>query len=107
MFYTHYSSKYPGVEVMGRLPQHQALFVISVAAELTGCHPRTLRLYEEYGFISPLRTPGNTRLYSKKDIDTVRKIRHYTQVKGVNLAGVRIILEMERRLSLMEKDQEE
>jgi len=92
---------------MVKLPDDKALFAISVAAELAGCHPRTLRLYEEYGFICPVRTAGNTRLYSARDIKMVEKIRYYTQVKGVNLAGVRIILEMETRLGLVENEDDE
>jgi MerR family transcriptional regulator/heat shock protein HspR len=94
------------VGVIVRLPDDKALFAISVAAELCRCHPRTLRLYEEYGFLSPVRTAGNTRLYSALDIATVERIRYYTQVKGVNLAGVRIILEMERRWLGEEADRE-
>ncbi|HUW64038.1 MAG TPA: MerR family transcriptional regulator [Spirochaetia bacterium] len=89
------------------MPDDKALFAISVAPELSQCHPRTLRLYEEYGFLTPVRTAGNTRLYSARDIAVIRKIRYYTRVKGVNLAGVRIILEMEMRLGLSKDDPED
>lgn len=89
---------------MVRMPEDKALFAISVAAELCRCHPRTLRLYEEYGLIAPLRTAGNTRLYSVRDVALVERIRYYTREKGVNLAGVKIILEMELRFGMDEDE---
>jgi len=95
------------VGAIAKFPDDKALFAISVAAELCRCHPRTLRLYEEYGFITPVRTEGNTRLYSPRDIAIVERIRYYTQVKGVNLAGVKVILEMERRRSSGDGEKEE
>jgi len=72
--------------------------VISVAAELVRVHPRTLRIYEVEGLICPARTPSNIRLYSEEDIRRVTWIRHLTQNLGVNLAGVRILFELEERL---------
>src|ERR687891_2744262 len=74
------------------------VYVISVAAELVSVHPRTLRIYEVEGLVCPARTPSNIRLYSENDIRRVTWIRHLTQNLGVNLAGVRILFELEERL---------
>jgi len=74
------------------------VYVISVAASIVSVHPRTLRIYEEEGFICPARTPSNIRLYSENDVRRVMWIRHLTQNLGVNLAGVRILFELEERL---------
>lgn len=76
----------------------QPVYVISVAAGIVAVHPRTLRIYEEEGLVSPARTPTNIRLYSENDIRRVLWIRHLTQNRGVNLAGVRILFELEERL---------
>jgi MerR family transcriptional regulator, heat shock protein HspR len=73
----------------------QAIYIISVAAELAGVHPQTLRVYERKGLLHPQRTQGNTRRYSERDIDLLRKIQELTQ-EGINLAGVIRILELER-----------
>jgi MerR family transcriptional regulator/heat shock protein HspR len=72
--------------------------VISVAASIVSVHPRTLRIYEEEGLICPARTPTNIRLYSENDVRRIMWIRHLTQNLGVNLAGVRILFELEERL---------
>jgi DNA-binding transcriptional MerR regulator len=74
------------------------VFVISVAASLVRVHPRTLRIYEDEGLLCPARTPTNIRLYSEDDIRRVLWIRHLTQDRGVNLAGIRILFELEERL---------
>jgi MerR family transcriptional regulator/heat shock protein HspR len=74
------------------------VYVISVAASIVSVHPRTLRIYEEEGLICPSRTPTNIRLYSENDVRRVMWIRHLTQNLGVNLAGVRILFELEERL---------
>jgi MerR family transcriptional regulator, heat shock protein HspR len=74
------------------------VYVISVAASILSVHPRTLRIYEEAGFICPARTPTNIRLYSENDVRRVLWIRHLTQNLGVNLAGVRVLFELEERL---------
>jgi MerR family transcriptional regulator/heat shock protein HspR len=74
------------------------VYVISVAASIVRVHPRTLRIYEEEGLICPARTPTNIRLYSQNDVRRVMWIRHLTQNLGVNLAGVRILFELEERL---------
>ena len=74
------------------------VYVISVAASIVAVHPRTLRIYEDEGLIAPARTPTNIRLYSENDIRRVLWIRHLTQERGVNLAGIRILFELEERL---------
>jgi MerR family transcriptional regulator/heat shock protein HspR len=70
------------------------VYVISIAASLAGCHPRTLRIYEEEGLLDPVRTDTNIRLYSDEDLDRVRAIRYLTQNRGVNLAGVKLLLQL-------------
>lgn len=77
----------------------QAIYIISVAAELAGVHPQTLRVYERKGLVTPKRTQGNTRRYSQRDIDLLVRIQELTQ-EGVNLAGVMRILELERDLEV-------
>ncbi|HEX8940172.1 MAG TPA: MerR family transcriptional regulator [Candidatus Limnocylindrales bacterium] len=74
------------------------VYVISVAAAMVRAHPRTLRIYEDEGLLAPARTPTNIRLYSENDIRRILWIRHLTQERGVNLAGVRILFELEERL---------
>ena len=69
-------------------------YIISIAAELASCHPRTLRIYEQEGLLAPRRR-NNLRLYSEADIQRVRIIRFLTQRQGVNLAGVKVILQLE------------
>jgi MerR family transcriptional regulator, heat shock protein HspR len=72
-----------------------AVYIISVAAELAGVHPQTLRTYERKGLIKPKRTAGGTRRYSQRDVRRVRLIQELTQGEGVNLAGVLRILELQ------------
>ncbi len=90
-----------------RESDERALFVISVAAELAGVHPQTLRMYERKGLIRPQRTSGNTRRYSQADIDAVRLIQELTQERGMNLAGVEMVIgltqELERARERMER----
>jgi MerR family transcriptional regulator/heat shock protein HspR len=74
------------------------VYVISVAATLVSAHPRTLRIYEDEGLLCPARTPTNIRLYSENDIRRILWIRHLTRERGVNLAGIRILFELEERL---------
>jgi MerR family transcriptional regulator, heat shock protein HspR len=74
------------------------VYVISVAAGIVRAHPRTLRIYEDEGLICPARTPTNIRLYSENDIRRILWIRHLTQDRGVNLAGIRVLFELEERL---------
>ena len=86
-------------------------YMISVAAELVGMHPQTLRIYENKGLIRPKRTAGNTRLYSEADLDRLRLIQRLTNELGLNLAGVEHVLRlqdelvrMHRRLHRMERE---
>jgi MerR family transcriptional regulator/heat shock protein HspR len=72
--------------------------MISVAAELVGMHPQTLRIYETRGLVRPRRTPGNTRLYSERDLARLRAIQRLTTELGLNLAGVERVLELEDEL---------
>ena len=77
--------------------ESQALFVISVAAELAGVHPQTLRIYERKGLVAPARTGGGSRRYSDDDIQLLRRIQDLTE-SGLNLAGVKRVLELEVEL---------
>lgn len=77
------------------------MYVISIAAELAGVHPQTLRVYERKGLVQPHRTEGNTRRYSERDIARLRRIQELTQ-EGINLAGVMRIMELENRLERAE-----
>jgi MerR family transcriptional regulator/heat shock protein HspR len=83
-----------------------AVFVISVAAELTGLHPQTLRTYERLGLITPGRTVGVGRRYSPRDIDRLREISELTSA-GIGIEGVRRILELENRLAALAARNEE
>ena len=74
------------------------VYVISVAATLVSAHPRTLRIYEDEGLLCPARTPSNIRLYSENDIRRLTWIRHLTRERGVNLAGIKLLFELEERL---------
>ena len=78
--------------------EDRAVYIISVAAELAGVHPQTLRIYERKGLLHPQRTAGNTRRYSEQDIERLRSIQELTQL-GVNLAGVKRIMELESEVS--------
>jgi MerR family transcriptional regulator, heat shock protein HspR len=82
----------------------QSLFTISRIAKMLTIHPQTLRLYERQGFIAPSRTKGHTRLYSQQDIHRIRLILHLTRDLGVNLAGVEIILSMQRKLDELQQE---
>ena len=85
----------------GDAGEERAVYVISVAAELAGVHPQTLRIYERKGLLRPKRTSGNTRRYSKRDIDLLRQIQEMTQELGINLAGVKRIIEMQAELTAL------
>lgn len=74
------------------------VYVISVAADLADLHPQTLRAYEREGLLRPARTEGGTRRYSRRDVDRLRFIRTLTQDEGLNIAGVRVVLEMGEKL---------
>jgi MerR family transcriptional regulator/heat shock protein HspR len=77
------------------------LYMISVAADLAGVHPQTLRIYERKCLVAPQRSAGNTRLYSQADVDRLREIQRLTQEEGINLAGVTQIIELQREIERM------
>jgi MerR family transcriptional regulator/heat shock protein HspR len=83
----------------------KAVYVISVAAELTGMHPQTLRIYERKGLLSPARTGGGSRRYSDDDVDLLRRIADLTS-EGMNLVGVKRILDLEARVAELEAELE-
>ncbi|MGZ6729562.1 MAG: heat shock protein transcriptional repressor HspR [Gaiellaceae bacterium] len=77
-------------------------YMISVAAELVGMHPQTLRMYEQKGLVRPQRTAGNTRLYSEADLERLRLVQRLTTELGLNLAGVEAVLGLEEQLQRMQ-----
>ncbi len=81
--------------------QMRAVYIISVAAELAGVHPQTLRIYERKGLLEPARTTGGSRRYSQADIDHLRRIQELTD-EGLNLAGVKKVLDLEARIAQLE-----
>ena len=78
------------------------IYMISVAAQLVGMHPQTLRIYETKGLVRPKRTPGGTRLYSEADVERLRIIQRLTTELGLNLAGVEAVLGLEEQLQRMQ-----
>jgi MerR family transcriptional regulator/heat shock protein HspR len=78
-------------------------YMISVAADLVGMHPQTLRIYEQKGLVRPKRTSGNTRLYSERDVERLRLIQRLTTELGLNLAGVEMVLRLEDQLDRMQR----
>jgi len=80
------------------IDSEQGVFMISVAAELAEMHPQTLRMYEARGLIEPKRSPKNTRLYSQRDVERLRRIQRMTSEQSLNLAGVETVLELERQV---------
>jgi MerR family transcriptional regulator, heat shock protein HspR len=91
----------------GARTQERAVYIISVAAELSGVHPQTLRMYERKGLLAPQRTSGNTRRYSERDIARIQMIQELTQRDGVSLAGVKLFIEMREQLAQMRRRTEE
>jgi MerR family transcriptional regulator, heat shock protein HspR len=87
--------------------EERAVYIISVAAELAGVHPQTLRIYERKGLVAPKRTAGNTRRYSERDIRLLRQIQDLTQQAGINLAGVKRIIELQAQLEALQAETEE
>jgi MerR family transcriptional regulator/heat shock protein HspR len=87
--------------VSSELDSSRGVFMISVAAELADMHPQTLRMYEARGLITPKRSPKNTRLYSQEDVERLRRIQEMTAERGLNLAGVETVLELEGKLDEM------
>jgi MerR family transcriptional regulator/heat shock protein HspR len=78
-------------------------YMISVAADLVGMHPQTLRIYEAKGLVRPKRTPGNTRLYSEADLERLRLIQRLTTELGLNLAGVEVALRLQDEVSRLHR----
>jgi MerR family transcriptional regulator/heat shock protein HspR len=80
------------------------VYMIGIASELIGVHPQTLRMYEQKGLLRPRKSIGNTRLYSQEDIDLGRYIQRLTQEMGMNLAGVKKVIDLERQVARMEDE---
>src|SRR4029079_4927292 len=83
---------------LGDVDDDTPVFVISVAAELAGMHPQTLRQYDRLGLVSPHRTPGRGRRYPARDIEQLREVQRLSQQEGVNLAGIKRILQLENEV---------
>ena len=81
----------------------RGVYMISVAAELAGMHPQTLRIYETRGLITPKRSPKNTRLYSREDVERLRRIQELTGELGMNLAGVERVFELEAEIERLRR----
>jgi MerR family transcriptional regulator/heat shock protein HspR len=86
--------------------RHRAVYIISVAAELTGVHPQTLRVYERKGLLAPARTGGMSRRYSDADLDKIRRVQELTN-EGLNLVGVARIIELEAQIERLRARVEE
>jgi len=86
------------------LRDDEPCYVISVAAKLASLHPQTLRYYDRIGLLRPSRTAGRMRLYSQRDVETLRKIARLTEDLGVNLAGVEVVLNMGRRIEELQEE---
>lgn len=83
--------------------EDQGVFMISVAAQLAGMHPQTLRIYEERGLVKPARSPKQTRLYSQRDVERLKRIQELTTNAGLNLAGVERVLALEEMMHAMQQ----
>jgi MerR family transcriptional regulator/heat shock protein HspR len=92
--------------VRATFDDEQGVFMISVAAQLAEMHPQTLRMYETRGLIEPKRSPKNTRLYSRRDVERLRRIQEMT-AQGLNLIGVEIVLELEEQVAKLKGRVEE
>ena len=91
----------------GDLPDTNPVYVISVAAQLAGMHPQTLRTYDRLGLVVPVRTAGRGRRYSARDITLLREVQRLSQEEGVNLEGIRRILELERLVATLREQARE
>ncbi|MBS1885757.1 MAG: MerR family transcriptional regulator [Actinobacteria bacterium] len=89
-------------EVKATFDDEQGVFMISVAAELAEMHPQTLRMYETRGLIAPARSPKNTRLYSRRDVERLRRIQEMT-AQGLNLVGVETVLALEEQVEKLKE----
>jgi MerR family transcriptional regulator/heat shock protein HspR len=85
----------------GDVPEDAPVFVISVAAELAGMHAQTLRQYDRLGLVSPGRTVGGGRRYSARDVALLREVQRLSQLEGVNLAGIKRIIELESQVDAL------
>ncbi len=86
--------------------KHRAVYIISIAAELTGVHPQTLRVYERKGLIAPARTGGMSRRYSEVDLDRIRRVQELTS-QGLTLAGVAMVMRLEEELRIVRRQCDE
>ncbi len=93
-------------EIKATFDDEQGVFMISVAAELAEMHPQTLRMYETRGLIAPKRSPKNTRLYSRRDVERLRRIQEMT-AQGLNLVGVETVLALEEQVAKLKERVEE
>jgi MerR family transcriptional regulator/heat shock protein HspR len=98
------AARYTRVEAA--IDSERGVFMISVAAELADMHPQTLRMYETRGLITPKRSPKQTRLYSQRDVERLRRIQRMTSEEGLNLAGVEAVLKMEDQVARMRSELE-
>ncbi len=89
-------------KVNATFDDEQGVFMISVAAELAEMHPQTLRMYETRGLIAPKRSPKNTRLYSRRDVERLRRIQEMT-AQGLNLVGVETVLALEEQVKKLKE----
>lgn len=94
--------KQDGGERASERAEPRAVYIISVAAELAGVHPQTLRIYEQKGLVTPSRTSGNSRRYSEEDIDRLRRVQALTQ-QGLNLAGAKLVIELEDEVQRLQE----
>ncbi|MCS6712535.1 helix-turn-helix transcriptional regulator [Brachybacterium sp. EF45031] len=89
---------------MNGIDERAPVFVISVAAELSGMHPQTLRQYDRLGLVSPRRTSGRGRRYSARDIARLRQVQHLSQEEGINLAGIKRIFELQDQVAAQQEE---
>lgn len=92
----------PAARPAGFSSPDRGVYIISVAAELAGVHPQTLRIYERRGLLDPARTGGGSRRYSQRDIDRLRRIHELTEA-GLNLAGVKAVMELEEEVNRLRR----
>lgn len=90
--------------INNKLKKKPAYFSISAVAKIFSVHQQTIRLYEKEGFITPKRSDGNTRMFSEEDVDQLEEVIHLTHQLGINLAGVEMILKLQKKIKRMQKD---
>lgn len=89
---------------MNDIPRDEPVFQISVVARMIGVHQQTLRTYERLGYVVPARSAGNRRLYSRRDIEVLRRLREYVDDLGVNLAGAEVLLRLGARVEALQRE---